>query len=145
MQVPWKSKIHSVGAIHLCHPQTVSSNMIISVRRQKVPPALFFFFEWKAVSLSESHSVVSDSLPLHGLYSPWNSPGQNTGVRCRSLLQGIFPSQGSNSGFPRSENKNPHKEVDSLPTEPPRRPCNKVWLVSFFVGGPVFELHSCES
>ena len=25
-------------------------------------------------------SVVSDSLQPHGLYSPWNSPGQNTGV-----------------------------------------------------------------
>ena len=29
---------------------------------------------------SESHSVVSDSLQPHGLYSSWNSPGQNTGV-----------------------------------------------------------------
>ena len=28
------------------------------------------------VSESESHSVVLDSLRLHGLYSPWNSPGQ---------------------------------------------------------------------
>ena len=30
-------------------------------------------------------------------YSPWNSPGQNTGVDSLSLLQGIFPTQGSNS------------------------------------------------
>ena len=30
------------------------------------------------------------------LYCPWNSPGQNTGVRSLSLLQGIFPTQGSN-------------------------------------------------
>ena len=44
---------------------------------------------------SESHSVVSDSLRPHGLYSPWNSPGQNTGVAI-SLIQGIFPAQGSN-------------------------------------------------
>ena len=29
------------------------------------------------------------------LYSPWNSPGQNTGVNSLSLLQGIFPTQGS--------------------------------------------------
>ena len=29
---------------------------------------------------SESHSVVSASLGPHGLYSPWNSPGQNTRV-----------------------------------------------------------------
>ena len=45
---------------------------------------------------SESHSVMSDSLGSHGLYSPWNSPGQNTGVGSLSLLQGISPTQGSN-------------------------------------------------
>ena len=48
---------------------------------------------------SESRSVVSDSLQPHGLYSPWNSPGQNTGVDNLSLLQGIFPTQGSNPGL----------------------------------------------
>ena len=35
----------------------------------------------------------------HGLYSPWNSPGQNTGVGSLSLLQGIFPTQGSKPGL----------------------------------------------
>ena len=48
----------------------------------------------------ESCSVVSDSLWHHGLYSPWNSPGQNAGVGSRSLLQGIFPTQGLNPGLP---------------------------------------------
>ena len=48
---------------------------------------------------NESHSVVSNSLQPHGLYSPWNSLGQNTGVGSLSLLQGIFPTQGSNPGF----------------------------------------------
>ena len=48
---------------------------------------------------SESCSVVSDSLRPHGLYRPWNSPGQNTGVGSYSLLQGIFLTQGSNSGL----------------------------------------------
>ena len=48
---------------------------------------------------SESYSVVSNSLRPHGLYSPWNSPGKNTGVGSLSLLQGIFPSQGSNPGL----------------------------------------------
>ena len=43
---------------------------------------------------------MSDSLRLHGLYSPWNSPGQNTKVGSHSLLQGIFPTQGSNPGLP---------------------------------------------
>ena len=35
-------------------------------------------------------------LRSHGLSSQWNSPGQNIGVGSRSLLQGIFPTQGSN-------------------------------------------------
>ena len=37
-----------------------------------------------------------DSLQPYGLYSPWNSPGQNTGVGSLSLLQGIFLIQESN-------------------------------------------------
>ena len=50
--------------------------------------------------MSESHSLVSDSLRPHGLYSLWNPPGQNTGVGSLSLLQRIFPNQGSNPGLP---------------------------------------------
>ena len=34
------------------------------------------------------------------LLCPWNSPGKNTGVGSRSLLQGIFPTQRSNPGLP---------------------------------------------
>ena len=48
---------------------------------------------------SESCPVVSNSLLLHGLYTSWNSPGQKTGVGSLSLLQGIFPAQGSNPGL----------------------------------------------
>ena len=48
--------------------------------------------------IRESESRVSDSLQPRGLYGPWHSPGQNTGVGSRSLLQGIFPTQGSNPG-----------------------------------------------
>ena len=33
--------------------------------------------------------------PVHG-----DSPGKNTGVRCHALIQGIFPTQGSNPGLP---------------------------------------------
>ena len=50
--------------------------------------------------VSESCSVMSDSLWPHGLYSPWNSPGQNTGIGSLSLLQGIFSTQGLNPGPP---------------------------------------------
>ena len=53
---------------------------------------------------SETRSVVSECLRPHArparLLSPWNSPGQNTGVGRHSLLQGIFPTQGLNPGVP---------------------------------------------
>ena len=42
---------------------------------------------------------MSNSLQPHGLYSTWNSPGQNTGEGSHSLLQGIFSTQGSNPGL----------------------------------------------
>ena len=49
-----------------------------------------------------SRSVVSYSFWLYGLQParllcPRDSPGQNTGVGCHALLQGIFPTPGSNS------------------------------------------------
>ena len=55
--------------------------------------------QWLFTSESKGRSVISDSLWHHGLCSPWNSPGQNTGVGSISLLQGIFQTQGSNPGL----------------------------------------------
>ena len=49
--------------------------------------------------------------------SPWNSPGQNTGVGSLSLLQGNLPNTGVT---PRS----PSLQVDSLPAEPQGKPKN---------------------
>ena len=61
----------------------------------------------KSESDSVSCSVVSDTLRPHGLYPsrllcPWDSSGKNNGVGCHSLLQRIFPTQGSNLGLPYS-------------------------------------------
>ena len=51
---------------------------------------------------SESYSVmVWLFVTPWTVYSLWNSPGQNTGVGSLSLLQEIFPTQGSNPGLPR--------------------------------------------
>ena len=61
---------------------------------------------------SKSRSVVSDSLRPHGLCSPCNSPGQNTGVGSLPLHQGIFPTKGSNL-------MSPTLRADFLPAEPP--------------------------
>ena len=63
-------------------------------------------------------SVVSDSLWLYEpqtarLLCPCDSPGKNTGVVCHALLQGIFPTQGSNPW---------HWQEGSLPLVPPGKP-----------------------
>ena len=52
---------------------------------------------WQLWIVSVSHSVVSN--PMNYNLSPWNFPGQNTGVGWHSLLQGIFPTQGLNPGL----------------------------------------------
>ena len=65
-----------------------------------IPDTLFSLYLtvfWESESVS--CSVVSNSLRPHGLYSPWNSLGQNTGVGSLSLLQGIFLTQVSNLGL----------------------------------------------
>ena len=50
--------------------------------------------------LKVAHSCLTLCDPMDWLCSPWNSLGQNTGVGSLSLLQGIFPTQGSNPGLP---------------------------------------------
>ena len=68
-------------------------------------------------SESESCSIMSDSLQPHGLYSPWNSPGQNTGVGSLSLLQEFFPNLGI-------EPRSLALQIDSLTVEPQGKPKN---------------------
>ena len=59
-------------------------------------------------------AVVSNSLWPHGLYSPWISPSQNTGVGDHPLLQEIFPTKGSNPGLS-------HCKRILYQAEPPRK------------------------
>ena len=55
-----------------------------------------------------SHSFVNFfQLQPSRLLCPWDSPGKNTEVGCHFLLQGIFPTQGSNQCLL-------HWQVDSL-------------------------------
>ena len=85
-----------------CSPSSSSVHGILQAR----------ILEWVAISFSRGSSSTRDKprshalqtvgqscltlLQPHGLYSPWISPGQNTGMGSYSLLQGIFPTQGSN-------------------------------------------------
>ena len=77
-----------------------------------VSPAFyaFFFFFWnvlfyigleRKVLVAQLCPTLWDYLDLQPtrFLCPWNSLGKNTGVGCNSLLQGIFPTQGSNLGL----------------------------------------------
>ena len=72
-----------------------------------------------SVCLCVSRSAVSDTLQHYGRWSArlpglaWDFPGKNTVVGICILLQGIFPTQGSNPSL---------DQADSLPPEPPGKP-----------------------
>ena len=71
---------------------------------------------WLRFLKSESRSVMSDSA-THGLYSPWNSLGQNVGMGSLFLTPGDLPN-------PRIKPRSPTLQADSLPSEPPGKPKN---------------------
>ena len=80
-----------------------SNNPYVHFRSNSQNNTIHWVWIWR--SRSVSCSVMSDSLQHHGLQptrllSPWNSPGKKTGVGYHSLLQEIFPTQGSNPGLP---------------------------------------------
>ena len=84
---------------------------------------------WNIVLCSCSVAwVMSDSLWPYGLQSArllclWDSPGKNTGVGFHALLQGIFPTQGSNMYLLHLV----HWQVGSLPLAPPGKPEILYW------------------
>ena len=118
---------------HFWYGGTICTLQILAGRKKKKkknpvyansPP-----WKWKW-----SRSVMSDSLRPHGLQParlpcPWDFPGNNTGVGCHFLLQGIFPTQGSNPGLTQCRQM-------LLPSESPRNAKDKTtqnikWGLSF--------------
>ena len=103
----WLSHQGSKKTESLCYTlETSIYSKSATLRLKKNKKNSPFLFLWKSevqVALHLCHSLfilMSDSLQPHGLYSRWNSPGQNTGMGSLFLLHGIFPTQGSNPGLP---------------------------------------------
>ena len=80
------------GKIQILHWKQKIRQPIINYKRKS-----FKLQDESEVKVVQSYQTL---LWPHGLYSPRNSPGQNTGVGSLSLLQRIFPTQGSNPGLP---------------------------------------------
>ena len=110
---PWDLK---ESYIFICFPfQTLKH---LAGERLVHPLILIIVCYTYSVKMKVLVSVMSDSLRPHGLQPtrllcPWNSPGKN--IEDHSLLQGIFPTQGSNSHLL-------HWQADSLPSEPQGSP-----------------------
>ena len=74
---PWVLLTCSSISSSPCTPEIRSRGLEVEVKVTQSCPTLWDPMDW-----------------------PWNSPGQNTGVGSLFLLQGIFPTQGSNPGLP---------------------------------------------
>ena len=93
-----------MGCVCVCVYERVNSGRLIR------SPSLHAFFwaldvRYGRSKVKWSRTVVSNSLRPYGLLptrllNPWDFPGKSTGVDCHFLLQGIFPTQGSNPGLP---------------------------------------------
>ena len=69
-------------------PTNLRCSISLKLKKHKIIP----------VKVKVTQSCPTLCYPMD--YSPWNSPGQNTGVSSLSLLQVIFPTHGSNPGLP---------------------------------------------
>ena len=92
LEVPNVIRIHSPSgtpAPHSGYEKTLSISAEIEawLGIQSIKPN-FVKDQAYLPGVSGSCSVMSDSLWPHGLYSPWSSPGQNTGVGSHSFSRG---------------------------------------------------------
>ena len=108
-------------------------------------PSGFSLFSCKVDSVSTPWAVTHH-VPME---SPWDFPGKNTGVGCHFLLQGIFPTQRSNtrlphrSGFFPAEPPGRVKKV-LVTAEPPEKPvpcCLSILKVRVCICQPRLPLH----
>ena len=99
-----KGRVNRCGKRHCClilsnrnSPPAFSNHTLISQQpsttRQNPPTAKV------KVLVAQLCLTLCHPIDLARLLCAWNSPRKNTGVGCHSLLQGIFPTQGSNLGF----------------------------------------------
>ena len=101
----WKSAVHGVAEGRAQLSDFTFTFHFHALEKEMATHSSVFAFGVTAHPSTDSVKVlVTQSCPTlcdpHGLYSPWNSLGQNTGVGSLSLLQGIIPAQGSNPGLP---------------------------------------------
>ena len=104
--------------VFLEHPLGASPLLSLTGRTQPLPSSKFSPSLRECVCVCEC-SALSNSLRSHGLkptrlLCPWDFPGKNTGMDTHVVLQGIFPTQGSDPCLLHLL----RWQADSLPLEP---------------------------
>ena len=99
------------------------------------------------VQVTQLYPTLCDSMDY-----PWNSPGQNTGVGSHSLLQGIFPAQGSSPGLPHCRRilyqlshrgtQSTEESIQNL--SPPSLSFNSYWLSAHLPSAPAPLARTCQ-
>ena len=131
-----KVRVHFPVRLCVCSVVQLCPTLYDSVDCSPTGSSVHGIFQARLLQFSSgqfNHSVVSDSLRPHGLWPtrllcPWESPGKKTAVGSHSLLQGMFPTQGSNPHLL-------HWQVDSFTTASHRKPiqhhfCQIIWAQS---------------
>jgi len=124
----WNHKLSQISSIVLVLLKINSSVQLLSRAQLFATPwtvarqaSLPIANSQSLLKLMPIESVMSSN---HFILCPWDSPGKNTVVGCHFLLQGIFPTQGSNPGLLCLL----HWQVGSLSLGPPGKPpscCNR--------------------
>ena len=95
------SKNHLLASSHT--PNSAKASNSLHDLWSSLSPTLCLFNGLCALCLvAQSCPTLCDPLNYRppGSFVHGDSPGKNTGAGCHALLQGIFPTQGSNSGLP---------------------------------------------
>ena len=143
MIVPIQSYVDSIWVVYsnLLPEQTVIISKLVHalfytcVNRWEGLKTIFKRSNYEAVCLLSCFSCLQLfatpwTVQPTRLLCPWDSPGENTGVGCHALLQGIFLTQGSNPCLLSLL----HWQVGSLPRAPPGKPiCETVQFFYFFL------------
>ena len=84
----------------LTHPKSACLSVNYPVKHSLTKiTSIRFSYACYAKSLQSCPTLQPHGLQPARLLCPWDSPDKNTGAGCHALLQGIFPTQGSNAGL----------------------------------------------
>ena len=94
-----KAKINKEDLLKLKSFCTVKETINKAKRQPTDWEKIFANYLTNKGQVSKIYEQLMMLISIKAFLSPWDSPSKNTGVGCLFLLQGIFPTQGSNLGL----------------------------------------------